>query len=210
MQSACIAQTKSQALENFDNELGYHLGLYSGREYKYQLLKGSNPFFKEESWASGTLTFNNQTFSDVSMIYDIEQDVLVVRKETENLNASIQLGINSVQQFSIGNSLFIPGKVKDQLTYLELLFQGQEISFHNTYIKRRKLSAQTSQVIYDESIDSFIQYDNVYHPLSRNKKILKIFPEIKSTVKNHVKSNRLSWNNKTDFLAILSFIDGQL
>ena len=210
IQSACLAQTKIEALENFDKDLGYHFGLYSGREYQYRLLKGSNPFFKEDSWAPGKLTVNNQTFSEVSMIYDIEQDVLVIRKETDNLNASIQLDISTVQQFSIGNSLFIPGMVKGNLIYLEVLFQGKSISFHNTYTKRRKVSAQTSQVFYDESIDSFIKDTNGYQSLSRNKTILKIYPDIKSKVKNYVKSNRLSWNDKTDFLAILSFIDGQL
>ena len=162
-------------------------------------------FFGDANWAIGSIRFDGKDYSNIQMLYDLENDVVLVR----NLNAqdpagqSIKIQQAKIEEFQVHGEVFkkfdVPDEIPTKSGIYHALVEGPAVS---VIVKRGK-----STKVFDDGFNRGLQYytrdryfiktDDVIIPFKGKGSFFGLFPEYKSELKTFAKSRRL--NIKKDF-----------
>lgn len=192
----------NEALYNwFDHQLGgENLAINNGTLHlNYdRAIDNEHRYYNSNTFTKGQVSYDGQTYSDVSLKYDIFNDVLILNPSGENENLGVNLTKESVSDFRINGRKFINFNLKKILPegfsegYYEENVSGNKFTF---YIKHHKEGIQLIRnesllVSYDIRDEFVIYYKNNFSKISSKKDIIKLFPNYKDKIKDFYFMNK--------------------
>lgn len=192
------------ALENNIKRYGQVIGgqtlLNNGSQYRQpdQSNDEQHPFFEFDDWVYGKVTYDNQKYDNVPLLFDIYKEQVI----TENYyNASeMALVYEKLSAFNIGEHNFI--KIDDETLpkpgFYELIYNGpSRVIAKKQKVMRETLSTREILIAFDNRFRYFIYKNGAYFQVRNRSSALKLFEDKKSSMKEHVKKYKMLF--KTDF-----------
>lgn len=193
----CFSQNKNLVKLNDSLVGNENLAYYNGLAYynKYQNTSRNTSQFLENKYNKGILQYNNQTYYDVNMKYDVLEDLLLF-KPTTQLAIETSFITTQVDYFIIKNTKFKKLEtITDSIKNVGY-FEENEINEKSTlYIKHKKIekvdsrSDNLSHVFYDYKI-YYLFYNNKLEEISSKNSIIHLFPTLKKEIKKFYKENQ--------------------
>lgn len=184
----------------FDKTVGQdNLDLNSGKPFTntFQTL-GDNHLFLINSFELGKINYENQTYYDVKLKYDIYRDILVLNPFGQSENIGISLLQNKIASFSINdlNFVTIDRKIESVPEFTAGYYEENKVAADFVfYIKHRKIQQKTlseTGVYYTFKEDNafFIDLKGTIYQIKGKNDILKLFPEQKKQINGFYLMNR--------------------
>lgn len=186
----------------FDSIVGDgNINLYNGIQYeeKYRTLKGNHKYYLTSEYKIGNLVYENQSYYDVLMKYDLYNDQLIVKLPFRSGYNFLQLDQEKVNEFSINNnhfhSIINQGEKsisRDKYGYFEVLMRKNNITLYKKHIKNRKEYSDKEFIysVFSEEYKYYIYLNNQISELGSKGSSIKLFPKQKKEINAFYNSNR--------------------
>lgn len=192
--------------EFFDKALSKeNLAIYNGSRHVnyYRTLDNSHSYYFSAKFSTGDLTYEGQTYYNIDLKYDVNNDILVLKP----IGEYDYMGINVIKEktagFTINNKKFININYNNPTSPAYMNGYYQEITFSKNnilYIKHHKnrskvidtqsiSDGQTTSDVFKEKNEFILKYKDTYYKIVSKSDIIKIFPEYKSKIKNYYSRN---------------------
>lgn len=174
-----------------NSSLPLNNGIIYHNKYK-NTLKNTTQFF-ENKYRKGTICYNNQTYFDVNLKYNVFED-LVFYKPNAKIGLEANLITKQVDYFIYANKKF------KQLNYIDIVEKNgffEEIEINNNitlYIKYKKVCKEDlslgniAYTFYDSKL-YYILYNNQLLEISSKSSIINIFTNLKKEINTFYKEN---------------------
>jgi len=163
-------QNNSSLYDWFDSKTGKeNLAINNGKLLlNYDRVINNNDRFYFSEYISGTVIYDNQTYNNITLNYDIYNDDLIIKPNGNNDKTSD----------------FIGG-------YYEEGIVGNQLGFYIKHVKTR-----TERINSDGPYDDFtekshyvLNYKNDFYKINSKKNIIDIFPEYKKLINEYYSTN---------------------
>jgi len=224
--SVCYAQspvadssTYHTALTNITNQftetIGNQSGLYNGPEYEpYNSLIQGTAYFNSSNWQPATITYNNVTYTQVPVKYDMTRDLVVMQLFDHNTMYS--LISPRVKDFYLAGHHFVyadqDGVARPVISpgFFDEAYNGS-ISI---LVKKQKYlqnvtNTETADSKFLDKTDYYLKKGNDYYPISSTNSLINALKDHKPELDKYVKNNRagLKENKEQAFVQIAAFYD---
>ena len=178
----------------------------------YKTNNNTHSYLNSETFEKRSLVYENQTFNDVVLNYDIFKDNLLLKPNGINDRRIVILIPQKIQSFTFSGRSFVNLSAKPNATtdfikgFYEENFIGENFTF---YIKHSKEMREVTSEgkIYDDfkNKNSFvIAFKNKFYPIDSKRNLTDIFPEVKNTIEDYYLSNdKIEASDKTQFMESL-------
>jgi hypothetical protein len=194
----CFSQNKNLIKLN-DSLVGIeNLPYNNGIVYynKYKITSQNTSQFLENKYNLGILEYNNQTYYDLNLKYDVFDDLLLFKSNSQ-LALETSLITKQVGYFILKNKKFKKLEtISNDKSIIAGFFEEVEINNRCTlYLKYKKTvkvdskSDNISHIFYDYKI-YYILYNNKLEEISSKASIINLFPTLKKEIKQFYKNNR--------------------
>lgn len=191
-----------------------HSGLINGSEYAEPPYNDSQfPFYQQLDWLSGSVVYNDELYTGVSLMYDVSSDNLVA--ENPNNGQEIQLVKAKVSSFTIDGDEFVNMRLQQlaglpQEGFYQILYDGKSTVLVK-HVKAFEEKIENSQLVYYyvEKKRFYVQAGENYVRVSRKGDILKLFRDRKDEVRNYMRKNKIkvSKHNPSSFALLAEYYD---
>lgn len=185
--------------------------LYNGRIWKniYFNVEGDQ-FLFTKSFLSGSVSIRGNKFPDLSIMYDIFNDEIIIPFSSGGV---IQLNKQMVDSFSIVylNKKYNFSKVTiDSIEgYAHTIYKGKSALFIR-YTKKIEKSADQGKYdkFYQVNQTLFLR-DNKVYPVANKRDLLNVIQADRDVVKDFIKKNRIKISGKDpeSFVPVIRYID---
>lgn len=184
--------------EWYDSQVGHeNTSLFIGTlAYPEKAALVGHPNHKSATWLTESIRYRGETFHNVSLIYDLDQDLLYI-KNTIYPTYSTQpiLPIqNQVEWFEINGDLFkyIP-KAIGLLSpgFFQIIHEGSELSLIIKRSKIVKIGGNKGASEYQQLNRYFLEKNGNYLRFKSKNSLLKLFPENKKLIRKYIRQNNL-------------------
>jgi hypothetical protein len=185
--------------------------LYNGRIWKniYFNVEGDQ-FLFSETFMPGSVVIRGNLFPDISIMYDICNDEILI---PFNKGGIIQINKQMIDSFSVQfqskKYLFTKIKIDSLDGYVHILYKGKTALYVRYTKKIEKLADQGKyDKFYQENRTLFVK-DNKVYQLTGKRDLLKIFQEDKEAVNAFIKKNRIRISGKDpeSFVPVIRYLD---
>jgi hypothetical protein len=196
----CFSQENKNALVWFDNIVGQkNLDINAGIKYskKYVTIKGNHNFLFEDIFYKGTVTYDNQLYTNISLKYDLFEDNLISLATNTFNELSVILKKDKISSFIINNQKFINLK---EYGFHKELYNSKKTLLYKKHAKERS-EKQINNYVYSKfklTSNYFIHYNNKRVLLKKKKDWIKLFPKKKSLINNFYKVNKTKLKSNSD------------
>lgn len=191
--------------------------LYNGPEYidytKLYTTTNGHQFFLSPEKTNGSVIYDNHTFHNVKIAYDIARDQVVVQHADNPF--TLKLINKNVQEFTIEGHNF-KRLVSDssnqsviQTGFYELLFDGEL----KIYARRKKAAQEkteqssiTLEFISDNKF--YMEKSNLFYYIKNKSYLIKLLGIREKEVRDYVKNKKLRFKKaqrETDILSIVQY-----
>lgn len=207
----CQSEKDSDDYYNwFDSVIGEgNTSLYNGTRYieEYRTENENHKFYLSNHYLVGSLTYENQTFYNVQMRYDLYKDNIIVKLPNQSSFLFIKLLKEKVNSFSLLGSKFINlAKFRndkgESLTnsFYKILHEDTGVSLYkkhyktrNEYIKDYKLYSKFSDKEY-----YIINHKGKNISIGKKKDLTRTFPNLKKFISSYYKEHRSLYKSDRD------------
>jgi hypothetical protein len=186
--------------------VGGAANLYSGAEYEgvYSFVLGT-PFWNSNGFQKGTLCYEGVLYRDVQLAYDLVRNELLthslqgqrLRLEKVKLNYFVLTDHTYVHLLPDTTSKNpIPDDIYDVLYNDKIKVYAKRTKVITRGLHAEEKDSFTTRTLY------FLFKDNTYYPITREKDLLKIFPDDKRQFKSFWAENRLSFKREPEAFII--------
>lgn len=181
--------------------------LENGRIYipKHSRAQG-NPYFAGTDWMATTMTIKGELFNDLKIKYNVNLELLILKKEKENQESHIPIVLNNnfIDSFESDGRQFINVKTKpfgDELSgYVELIYDSQIIflvkhskEFLNRYSQSNPYGA------YSKLYSVYYIYGNeILTRVSTKGSFLNYFASFKKEIKKFLRQHNIKYKKATN------------
>ncbi len=191
----------------FDQFIGIeNTGLYNGIQYveKYASIRKQHQFFQSRDFVKGSITYNGQSYYNVSLKYNVYEDTVLIRLLDKFGGGILQLNNEGVSNFVIDKHTFVnlyaDKKGLKEGGFYETLVENELFSFYKKNRKIKKELFKEDRIIYDfpdkQSYSLF--YNNAYHSINSKGDLSTIFPELKKQINEFYNANRVTRKSNPD------------
>jgi len=187
----------------FDEIYGADERLVSGPFY-FGAMRGpiqGHPYWFDEEWKIGSVELGETRFDNLLLKYDILINQVILKFITSN-NAAYQVGLRSgnITRLTIGTHTFIPfPHIRDSanILFAELLSEGevQYMLTRNKYLVLTNGSGMADYT-YKENVKQYLYSGDQPVPFRGKSALLKLYPGLKSELKQYARKNRLQLGPK--------------
>jgi hypothetical protein len=195
-------QNLSEVLQNYQQTLGLSIPLYNGMVHVgYSSSIAGNPYFFSTDWVIGKIQFEDITYENIQLKYDVFADQVIVKHPA---GFGIILYSPRIQFFDIAGAHFIyfDGKKHNEMLpsgFYQVLANGKiELLAKRAKKINEKITSKVEQQYYDVDRHYIIK-DNHAYPVGNLKSVLKLLPERKKDIKDFIKKNRYKYRRNTEF-----------
>ncbi|HET8829919.1 MAG TPA: hypothetical protein VFM79_11290 [Pelobium sp.] len=190
--------------------------LYNGFNfygYAPNYFENDHAFFLEESWTSGDVTYENITYHQVPLKYDLLKDELIVQYFDKL--SSINLIKNKIQGFSISGHKFI--RLDETDTNSEIPSGFYEELYHHKLVLLAKRGKTVRENVSANGVKRNIETLNRYY-IYKNEKfqrfnslssLVKILKDRKKELSQYMKINKKKFKKEPEdaMVAIVTYYD---
>lgn len=190
--------------QRYTTTFPYSAQIYNGPEYFDYLTRFNthtdHQFFKYPDKQSGTVTCNEQYYSNLFLSYDLVLDQVIIT--IPNSPFRLRLVNENVQNFTINNHQFI--RIKTDTTqntvttgYYEVMTTGNVVLLarHTKDLQKQLRQTKTEAVITNKT-RFFLKKNGHFYSTSSNKNILLAFNDHENEIKKYIYNNNLKFNKK--------------
>lgn len=192
-----VQESITNSIAVFTAGLGKESALYNGRAYEEpEQTNDDHPFFKSYDWITGSVVYDGQEFTGISLLYDITSHQVI----TESLQGhmlslipeklhSFRIGDHRFQKISFDSTLRLPDN-----SFLESLYDGRTSIFvYHQKVRSTRLEDQVEEIYYTYRSRYFIRKEHQLLPVKGRSSILKAF-EDDGAIKKFVRKNGLKFS----------------
>ncbi len=197
----------------FDSMIGKtHTGLFNGRQYVdtdvNKIFEDRHAFFLSDKVQLATITYNNQTYYEVPLKYNLENDHVLVALKSGTSSSIIQLIDEKIEHFSIRDFNF---KRLDTMStdgieirgFYQIIVNDEVFTLYKKNKRNRKERIEDlgKTKIYYEFVDDHtyvLFYKESYWDVTSKSNILDVFPEEKGIIKKYYTDQRQERKSNPD------------
>ena len=196
-----------ESYKNADNEYKHRIlfqsFIYNGQEYvDYDLKINGDPYFEDEYYEKGTLTFDGRFFDSIDLKYDINKQLLILRYyDNRGYKKDIILQNEKIEAFDLFGHHFI--HIRDTSDYKDL-----EPGLYDILYKQDFTILSKRKKIYVEEIEGRIIKKNFYikdqfyvdkgnqiYTVKNKRSCLNVFNDRKKELQKYIKRGFLDFKN---------------
>ena len=194
-------QALSEVIKLYDSRLGQNSFIYNGRIYneKFMGIRG-HPYFSDDYWITGRITFQDMVFDGLQLIYEIYHDQLLLSSyNNQGRFAPIILNSGDIKNFELHGHTFVfleHDKVSGLAEGLyDVVYSGPDLQL---YIKRKKeiIKETFGTDMWEEFRETDICYlkkENTYYHIKNRNSVLKALEDYKKEIKTFIKNENLDF-----------------
>ena len=173
---------------------------------------GSHPYLGKLEWLLGDVTFRNNKFQSVPLLFNLEKDALLVLRSGQNYyEMTIELKSDLVSEFKIQDSKFIKMAIPEsgKAGFYEVLFEGDKLKFYARRDKQLIKNGFTG-FEYVQSDQYFLLYKDEYYVIRNKGSLARLFKKDRKLIKSFAnRTNIGKLNNETDkyFTVLIAYCD---
>ena len=181
---------------------GSALSLYNGRLFHgYGGYKG-NGYYAFSDWAVGSIQYDGIWYDSVKLIYDIYADDIIVRSLN---NDPVILFKDRVQKFTLQGLQFIRLQADKDGVIRTGFYQVLALGKLTIIARRTKLvdeKIEDGMAIREfRATNRFYAYkDGVYHSFNKQKKLLALVRESKSSIQQQLRKEGIRWKTNRELV----------
>lgn len=219
-QSQSVADTSflriaaQNTVKLYEGFISVHSGLINGSEYAEPPFNDEqHPFYRQVDWLSGEVNYNNERYSDVSMMYDLSGDNVIAENPVNG--QEIQLVKPRVSSFTLNGDQFVNIRAQHlaglpQEGFYQVLYDAKSaVLVKHLKIFEEKIEDRQVVFYYKEKKRIYVRTGDSYVKVSRKGDLLKLFGEKKDEVRSYVRKNKIkvSRHNLPSFSALVAYYD---
>lgn len=205
----------ANAIASYAEAVGVQAGIYNGYDYQYERINSGHVFFETSEPVKGTIVYNHIKYYDVSILYDIVKDEVVIQGIFQPY--FILLAGNKVSEFSLLGHSFTrisadsPSATGIQTGFYQCLYMGNT----QAWVKNRKVIEEINDlgnVLKKTAVVKnkwFIFKQGIYYEVQGKSSILKVLSDKKKEIQQYAKQNRIRFKNDmdNDLTRIIAYYD---
>lgn len=193
-----IGYSQSNIYDYFDKAIGKeNIAISNGKMFMNTFRTLDTDQFYNSKFSIETIVYENESYNNVNLKYDILRDILIFRPYGESENFGIELIGRNVNSFSLRGKKFVNLSLFTNATasfvkgYYEENTTSDKVSF---YIKHKK---ETKEVISNLGVYNSFQnyneyvvlYNDSFSQIKKAKDLVKIFPTLTDEIKTFETEN---------------------
>lgn len=206
----------------FDNAVGKgNLGINNGSIHLNNLHSANKThrYYGNDQYYTGTVVYDGQPYSAISLKYDLLKDVLVAKTPDAKSNININLITEKTEMFVLDGKKFVnlnfKSKTPDFITgFYEEDRVGNAILFYTKHRKTAIEELRTSGIFYkyEEAYSYAFGYRNNLYRMASKGDALSAFPELQKEIDAFFERNTAleRSDKKLFFLTLLKQISNSL
>jgi len=204
----------------FDSKVGTNtLGINNGTIHQntYKTLDKSFPYYANH-YLLGTVYYDGQLYTDVSLKYDEYANVLIAKMDGTNNTLGINLITEKINFFSLDGKKFVCLRNPEALhsKFLAGFYEEHTVGANLTfYVKHRKIRLETLTTdalwsSFQEKKEFVLWFNGAYNRIASRKDLVKLFPDFESKITEYYTINRMGdTTDSIEFLGgLMQFLDG--
>jgi len=216
----CQNNKANDIVRFFDSKIGTNtLGINNGtiHQNSYKTLDKSFPYYNNQ-YQQGTVYYDGQLYTDVSLKYDEYADVLIAKMDGANNTLGINLITEKTDFFSLDGKKFICLRTPSatQSKFLSGFYEEHTVGANLIfYVKHRKtrLETLTTDALwssFQEKKEFVLGYRTAYTRIASRKDLVKLFPNYESKITEYYTQNRMAdTSDSIEFVGgLIQFLDG--
>jgi hypothetical protein len=214
--STALKNSIAGAINLHNTTLAENIHLYNGPENAgYNHLAAGTPYFLADELQNGTVLYDGTYYQNVSMLYDLVQDNVVILQYAENKSGASEEYKKIMRQDLVKNKISwftLPGREFVRLAadssaigmpegFYERMYNGKV----KLLVKRSKkyveeVKGQDLERRYDLTTNYYIQQNGKYYPVKSAKSLPGIFKDRKKEVNSFYRNNRKKYKRNKEQL----------
>lgn len=173
--------------------------------------RSTNPFFNAPSWQDGSIKFDDAVYINVSFLYDLEDQQLILRPVELTKRGGVSINQSKVEWFKVGGGFFRKSIEDENDRFFQVLIEGY--NFNLLGHRRKIVEASSSGVIYAQRTDFFLEYNDKLYPIRSKGDLKKLFPDynrINQAIKSMDKKLKYSKLKEEIFTAYMKAFDEKI
>ncbi len=204
----------SHTIAEYYSRAGDQANLYNGSVYPYYRFPFSegSPFFKADSFSTGTLVYDGIVYRGVPLLYDDLREFLI----TINSGYWLRLVNERVSSFQVNGSRFLrivtDSTVRNVLKtgYYEELYSGRDSVIKKTVkTYREDINDQTLRRLIDVKFRYYLRSGGSDYHIRSVEDLTDVFPDKKAELNAYRKKNHLRFRKQpeTTIVMLVSYYD---
>ncbi|HTE33200.1 MAG TPA: hypothetical protein VK666_22605 [Chryseolinea sp.] len=189
-------------LNEYNSLIGGNSRLYNGIQYKdYVPDNEEHPFFGVDDWSPGSVTYDDESYEDVNMFYDISQDKVIT--EHTPSGGKIEMISNKVDRFTINDHQFVHLREdKDGVianAFYEVLFDGK-VKLYARRQKQLQTKMELGHIVHYFSVANrvYIFKDGHYARVRTKKSVYAVLNDHRKEVAAALRANKIRFRRQRE------------
>jgi len=191
--------------EKINSIYGLNPLLYNGQVYSYTLPASvqGNQYLSNNEFISGSVTIHDKTFHDLLLNYDIYNQEIILKFESDYKTSRIKLNKEKINSFSLGpkNFKLIKDKEHNSFQIYQLFGQGKYVALYY-WKKTLDLIDKSGNTYWSFSRPQktmYLQIKNQKYKFKNKRNLLSHFEKSqKNKIKNYLKENKINIKRISD------------
>lgn len=193
------------ALNSYEKAIGRNSMIYTGPNYRYVHTGiAGHPYFIDNYWESGTISYEGQCYDSIEIKYDIIRDLLIVKHlGMDGYLVPLELYSPKVEEFNLlgHHFLYIKEDILSDFNsgFYDLLYDGDTVEVLAKRIKKETKGQNSISKLekrYVQKDKYYLKYKSKYYPVKGKKSYLKVLSDKKSELKTFIRNNKSRFRNE--------------
>lgn len=186
----------------------------NGKLYVAYLSPDIHPFFIDNTWENGILTYDDEVYEINTIKYDIIRDVLVYLNIQKGQAYQIEINKQQTSGFYIHGKHFRylnTQKSRNMILkpgYYEAVYEGN-VRFYTKWDKIIRQNSTDRRLETKTRIFHYLYHDGVYYKMRSRRKLLSLLKDKRKELRIYIKNNNIvfSRDNYMSVKEILEYYD---
>jgi len=182
----------ARATVYYQANIGQDAALYNGIAYQqnYRDVEG-DPYFQTANLKTGTVTYEDITYTHIPLLYDLVHDQLVISDKTGQLLIPPP---EKISRFTFDDHNFVRLTVNNTTSYYEFLRSGY-VSLLIRHIRTitEKIEDRNLRRIIDSRRQYFLCKQHRYYPIDSEKQLLILLNDKKNELNEFLHGSNISF-----------------
>ena len=197
--SAFVSTATENTVRLYNKALRAQSRLNNGRKYRAsEHSLEQHPYYLSEDWVTGSVFYDGKYFTDVNLMYDLQQRVLVT--EHYPSGNAIELVDEKLKSFTLQGHYFEKIHIDSAASSLprtdfyDVLYSGEiKVVAHRQKLQRKEIQSRIVEIFYDERYRYFIFTNGIFFPVKSKGSVLKLMSDKKQEMKRFFRQNKASF-----------------
>jgi hypothetical protein len=206
-----VAESRATALSFYTASVKREQLVLNGREYfPFDGVSKQFPYFLTEYPEDGEVFYDNEAYSQVSLLYDLETDQLVAEHyDQDGLLGMIIIPKTRVQEFRLMGYRFV--HLRNDLVpagYYRVLFEGTQLSLYQKYRKQKQdiITNGELRTEFPEKVQFYVFKNQRFYPVGSKRALLNVLEDEKRALREFAARNKFEFSSADKEIALMRMV----